>query len=644
MDGPQAFEGRADAPVQTMDAPAGRPPVFWLEHVRLGLGMSATVIVVLAGYLLVTPDRGNRSLMWALLGVAAVVTVVIALLPWARLLRTPVGLRLMIGWSLALVPLIVALATLDGGPRSPLILVLLLPLIFAAMAYPPRVTLGVGSAMVVGQLWVVATAPDPHPAELFVQGALLALIALMGTMIARNHERSLANSRELADRLAELADVDGLTGCLNHRSFRERLDAEVARTTRARGRVALLHVDLDHFKAVNDSFGHPVGDEVLANVGAVLAGMARRSDVVARIGGEEFAMLLPDTVLDDAVAVAERVRDRIGALQRPVHVTASVGVSALPEVADTEAQLVSTADRALYAAKRSGRDRVVAAPNVRARLAERAMTVDGETVLRLLSEPQRLLPRFQPIVAIVDGGVHGHEGLVRVQGSDVPPDRWLRAAEQLGLRAELEATMWDVVLAANRRLASPVRLFLNASPDALLAGSLWARIADLPPGTVVEVSEQLMMSRSTVIADAVRRWRDAGIRLAIDDLGAGSASLRTVLELEPEFIKLDRSLVSGLHERERHRALVGALASFASQTDATIVAVAKRNGGGSERFLGTVTPIDLAGGRIQVAWPPGTFADELGTITYQVRVGRDSELQTVYEGAITVGKSIREPD
>jgi diguanylate cyclase (GGDEF)-like protein len=593
--------------------PGTRANAFWIEHVRLGLGTSATVIVTIAAYLLVTPDRANRPAMWWILAVASTVTVLVALLPWRRLVETPLALRLMIAWSLALVPLIVLLASLDGGDRSPMGLLLLLPLVFAAMAYPVRATVGVGAAMILGQLLIVLAAGDSRAEDLLVQGTILVLLALMGVLIARNHGRNLAKMEQLAQRLGELAHVDSLTGCLNHRGFRERLDGEVARAQRAQRPVALVHADLDHFKQVNDSFGHPVGDEVLRRVGAALRGIARRSDVVARIGGEEFAILLPDTRLDEAAGVAERVREAVGTLDRPVQVTVSVGVSALPEVADTEQQLISTADRALYAAKRSGRDRVVLSPNVQQQLARRARGgLEEASVARLLAGESPLLSLFQPIVDVVSGEVRGYEALSRIRGSNVPPDRWLRAAEQQGLRVELEVAMWDAALEAyaDAAWAGQQPLFLNISPDALLTGSLWSRVDRLPPRTVLEISEQLMVSGSTAMAAAVRRWCGAGLRLAIDDLGSGYANLRTVLGLEPSFLKLDRSLIAGLDHRPRHRALVGALATFAAQTDAIIIAEGVERG--EELAALAVLGVPLAQGYglarpgippPEVAWP-----------------------------------------
>lgn len=339
---------------------------FWLEHVRLGVWVSAVVIAVIAVYTATTTDQPNRWVFWLVLGMAGVLTAVVALLPWRRLVAAGTALWVMVAWSLSLVPLIVLLAVLDGGADSPLVLLLVLPMVFAAMAYPPRAAVGVGVAMVAGQLTVGLSTVGTQPGDVIVETTILVMVAVLGIRIARNHGRVLLRVSDLADRLDRLARVDELTGCLNRRGFGERLDEEIARAIRAGRPLALLHADLDHFKGVNDQFGHPAGDRLLAAVGDTLNNLARRSDVVARIGGEEFAVLLPDTTLADGREAAERLRQATGEFENPAAITVSVGVSALPETANTKSALITSADRALYAAKAQGRDQVVSAAELEA--------------------------------------------------------------------------------------------------------------------------------------------------------------------------------------------------------------------------------------------------------------------------------------
>lgn len=345
-------------------AVGSRPVAFWLQHVRLGLGMSATVIVMIAVKLLLSADHPHERVLWLANGIAVVVTTVAWRLPWPRLIERGLALRALLGWSLTLIPLVAVLAHLDGGAGSPMAHVMLLPLVFAAMAYPVRATVLVGVAAVVGHLALAGLGGTP-PGDAAVQVTVLGLVTVMGARIAHSHEQALRESEALAARLGELARVDGLTGCLNHRAFHEHLEAALA--TGGHGPVALLEVDIDCFKTVNDTYGHPRGDEVLEAVGTLLRSQARRDDVVARMGGEEFFVLLPDTDVATAAGVAERLRASVATAALPVAVTVSVGVSVLPDLATSASQLVDSADRALYAAKRAGRDRVVVAapPGVR---------------------------------------------------------------------------------------------------------------------------------------------------------------------------------------------------------------------------------------------------------------------------------------
>jgi two-component system cell cycle response regulator len=170
----------------------------------------------------------------------------------------------------------------------------------------------------------------------------------------------------LFEQTERLATTDGLTGLLNHRTFQERTDAQLRQAERYGKRLALLLCDIDHFKSVNDTYGHPVGDVVLKGVAATIAKEARTTDIVARYGGEEFAVVMPETDAIGAMVIAERIRERIGKMvfeteQGPLRVTMSLGVATYPDDAAKKAELVERADACLYHAKRHGRNQSVAA-------------------------------------------------------------------------------------------------------------------------------------------------------------------------------------------------------------------------------------------------------------------------------------------
>jgi diguanylate cyclase (GGDEF)-like protein len=191
-----------------------------------------------------------------------------------------------------------------------------------------------------------------------------ALLEMNRELEAKIHERT----HELAEantRLAQLAVTDGLTGLYNHRHLHERLTLEVERSQRSGLPLSLLMLDVDHFKLFNDTFGHPAGDEVLRQLARVLTDTRRANDVVARYGGEEFAVILVDTAKFTAAKVAERVRERVAAhdfsdaAQKASKISVSIGVATFPEDGTDAEGLVRSADTALYAAKRAGRNRVV---------------------------------------------------------------------------------------------------------------------------------------------------------------------------------------------------------------------------------------------------------------------------------------------
>jgi diguanylate cyclase (GGDEF)-like protein len=212
---------------------------------------------------------------------------------------------------------------------------------------------------VLGTLVVGTRRPGAYGSDLTRQLEVIAMQAAESILRAR-----LFDATEL------LATTDGLTGLVNHRTFQARLDEQLALAQRYGKRAALLIGDIDHFKLVNDTYGHPVGDVVLRGVAQTLAREARTTDLAARYGGEEFAILMPETDTAGALVIAERIRERVAAEvfeteQGPLRVTLSLGVAGYPDDADRRASLVERADACLYQAKRAGRNRTVAASGPR---------------------------------------------------------------------------------------------------------------------------------------------------------------------------------------------------------------------------------------------------------------------------------------
>jgi diguanylate cyclase (GGDEF)-like protein len=209
-----------------------------------------------------------------------------------------------------------------------------------------------GDGAPVGALTVAARAP-----ERFVHHRREMLALVVGQL---GIKLDLAQAHE---RLRGLASRDGLTGLNNHRTFQQGLGQALARAERRKAPLSLLLVDIDHFKPLNDTHGHPFGDTVLKAVARVIERAGRRTDLAARYGGEEFALILEDSDAKGAAGVAERVRTEIEALRfegKPARVTVSVGLAVHPEQASTQAELIARADAALYTAKKRGRNQVCA--------------------------------------------------------------------------------------------------------------------------------------------------------------------------------------------------------------------------------------------------------------------------------------------
>ena len=318
---------------------------FRLNTLQTGVWPSLLVCLYCTIYFALTWDRPNRLALSLIIGAAFFASIAIALLPMDRLLRGRWLEPFFLGWSTTLIVIISVASGLDGGTASPLTSLFFLPLVFAALSYPLKSMLVVGALDLVGYLAVAVLtehASVDHSAgehaALFAAGIVTA--AWICAWQCLNHDR---HRRDL-DRASR---TDPLTGCLNRRGFRERLDAELARSTRDGSEVALIVIDLDDFKSVNDSHGHAAGDEVLCWVASTLEDILRTEDMVARLGGDEFALVLSGT---DPVTAVERVSARL-AERAP----ASLGVARFPVDGLDADTLHQIADADLYANKHGRR-------------------------------------------------------------------------------------------------------------------------------------------------------------------------------------------------------------------------------------------------------------------------------------------------
>lgn len=333
---------------------------IWRTYARTGHLLNVFVLVIDTAYVLATWTTGAHRPCLMGLNLAAIAGMVVAFLivPEERVASSPNRERFFVLWILTGAVLITTAAWADGGVRSPLAWLLPISVMFTAVAHRPAVVWVSGTFAVVGYLIVTVTSPMTiGVANTLTRFAYLGALTFAAASAARSRWDHHDAQQVLHEELSLLADVDGLTGALNHRAFHERLDDELAGCARRSLPAVLLLIDLDHFKSINDRFGHGAGDEVLRRVGAAISGSVRSGDIVGRVGGEEFAVCLGASTMGEAHRIAERVHAAIATIDEPELVTASIGIGTADAGPMMAPDLLGRADEALYLAKHQGRNR-----------------------------------------------------------------------------------------------------------------------------------------------------------------------------------------------------------------------------------------------------------------------------------------------
>ncbi|MGQ0593638.1 MAG: EAL domain-containing protein [Gammaproteobacteria bacterium] len=382
-------------------------------------------------------------------------------------------------------------------------------------------------------------------------------------------------------RLTWLADHDPLTHLFNRRRLQEELEEAIARAKRYRQSGALVFVDLDQFKYVNDTSGHPAGDRLLEGLGESLPRVLREVDVIARLGGDEFAIVLGKADEAEAVQVAKKILAHIQEIEiragdRVHRVSASIGITLFPQHGDTVQDLLAHADLALYEAKESGRGRChLFSPADQGHRAMQERVLWKERVERALAE-QRFVLAVQPILEIRAGRISHYEVLLRMRhddGSLISPAQFIEVAERVGLIGRIDRMVVAEAVRAQARLAAmgeDVSFAVNLSAHAFNDPELLTFLADLLRDTGLDPKRLILeMTETATVADfgAARSLMEAiralGCSFALDDFGRGFASFFYLKELPMEYVKIDGSFVRNLLERPDDQALVRAMAQIA---------------------------------------------------------------------------------
>ena len=414
--------------------------------------------------------------------------------------------------------------------------------------------------------------------EIALEAVLTSLLNVTGTVRAIS---------KFTKELEFYATRDPLTLLYNQRVFWELLQYEVERAKRYDYKFAVLVVDLDNFKFINDTYGHAFGDVFLQSVARTLEKEKRKGDILARYGGDEFTLILPMCDLPQAYSVAERIRSAINNLKleapdrKQVNLTCSVGVAIFPDHAETAQDLFILADTLMYRAKEVGKNSVVVATTedlVSAQKKEKEMVF----ILKEALENKKVVPYFQPIYDLRSGKIFACELLARlvVDGEVLPAGKFIPTAEKLGLITEIDYLTIEKALALAKEKAYQGYVFINLSPKALIVRQFIERVlklvrdADFPPENIVfELTEREAVKNISLLQDFLKLLQLSGFKFCIDDFGSGFSSFHYIKHFLVNFVKLEGEFVVGLSQRSLvDSAIVESVLSLCQRLNIRVIA------------------------------------------------------------------------
>jgi len=399
----------------------------------------------------------------------------------------------------------------------------------------------------------------------------------------------VTKQKEDEERIHYLAHHDALTGLANRTLFQQHCDESLLRAHRKSGKVAVMFIDLDHFKAVNDSLGHAYGDELLESVAVRIQECVRKTDTVARFGGDEFAVLLNEVNDSGDVAfLCKKLLERLSAsftvAGHEIFVSASVGISFYPDDGQHAFILIKNADAAMYAAKEQGRNNYqFFSAEMNAQALEALMMASS---LRLALDREELVLEYQPRIDLAAGKIMGAEALVRWNHPNlgrIMPGQFIGIAEKTGLinplgdwvlrKACLQMVEWE------RSGALPLRIAVNLSARQFAQPDFTDRVAAIITETGVgadalelEVTESMVMHDPQRAAVILGRLKEMGVAVAIDDFGTGYSSLSYLKRFPIDYIKIDQSFVRGIPHEAEDVGIIRAIVALAKTLDVKLIA------------------------------------------------------------------------
>lgn len=399
----------------------------------------------------------------------------------------------------------------------------------------------------------------------------------------------ISDRKSYEQKIEYQATHDSLTGLPNRYMLNDRLQQHINFADRYQTKLAVVFLDLDQFKLINDSLGHEAGDQLLITISNRLAGFVREADTVARLGGDEFIILLSNIQkLDDIVISMQRILTGVAETCSikgvDFVVPCSAGVSIYPDNGRDPNTLIKNADTALHKAKQTGRNRYqLYTDELNERLTERVMM---EYRLRLALERNEFLLHYQPKIDFATGVMSGAEALVRWQPPGeplMPPDKFIRIAEETGLIEKIGE--WVIVTACMEakalqlRIGRPVAVAVNVSPRQFRQSGLAEKIKNILENTglaadllTLEITESLLVDNPQKFIDTLHALKRIGVKLAIDDFGTGYSSLAYLKDFPIDWLKIDKAFVSTLESEPSNAAILNAIVALGHSLGINVIA------------------------------------------------------------------------
>ncbi len=422
-----------------------------------------------------------------------------------------------------------------------------------------------------GEVWNRKKSGEIYPEQLSITAVKDAdgrITNYVGSMIDIT-ERKISESK-----IQQLAYYDQLTGLPNRQLFRNRLEQDMKRVSRKGSSLALLFIDLDQFKEVNDTLGHNKGDALLVEAARRIRKHVREADTFARLGGDEFTIILPE--YGDDLCIDRVVQSVLQEMEKPFdlgegavgHISCSVGIAVYPQDAESIEDLLKHADQAMYAAKDAGRNRFSYFTPLMQQMAREKLELKND--LRYALSRGEFEVHYQPIVALSNGKIEKAEALLRwnhPRRGQVSPAQFIPLAEEFGIIHELGNWVLSQSIAAVaewRRLGREVQVSVNRSPVEFDRDDFkWPEMlasAGLPGNAItMEITEGLLIRESGQVQRRLLECRNNGIEVSIDDFGTGYSALSYLKLFDIDYLKIDRSFVQNLTEDECDKALVEAI-------------------------------------------------------------------------------------